>query len=146
MFPDDHKLPWAYPHVFPNPTPMLYDILMWYCSSSDNLVFMNNLGGTQGCSGAFTFCGGFSQSYSDASVSIWNLFLTRCFSFRRQRLNVMSGRRVRMKRMHARTSTHAYRCCGVSVILFSASQSWLGGEKHLSDEYACVSLFSASDS
>eukprot|EP00904_Undaria_pinnatifida_P006640 jgi/Undpi1/3105/HiC_scaffold_15.g06479.m1 len=39
----------------------------WTPTSSDNLVFMNNLGGTEGCSGAFTFCGGFSQSYSDES-------------------------------------------------------------------------------
>ena len=30
---------------------------------------MNNLGGTEGCSGEFTFCGGFSQSYSDETVS-----------------------------------------------------------------------------
>lgn len=38
-------------------------------SASDNLVFMNNIGGEPGCTGVWTICGGNSQTYSDASVS-----------------------------------------------------------------------------
>lgn len=48
-------------------------------SSSDNLVFMTNQGGSTGCSGEWTICGGSSQSYADASVSLD----ARCFFFQR---------------------------------------------------------------
>eukprot|EP00752_Nemacystus_decipiens_P009999 g8915.t1 len=39
----------------------------WTPTSSDNLVFMTNQGGSTGCSGEWTICGGSSQSYADAS-------------------------------------------------------------------------------
>lgn len=39
-------------------------------SSSDNLVFMTNQGGSTGCSGEWTICGGNSQSYADETVRV----------------------------------------------------------------------------
>ena len=37
-------------------------------SEGENIVFMKNLGGVNGCAGEWSICGGNSQSYADASV------------------------------------------------------------------------------
>lgn len=37
------------------------------------MVFMKNLGGVKGCSGEWSICGGNSQSYADASVSVLSI-------------------------------------------------------------------------
>ncbi|CAM9096280.1 unnamed protein product, partial [Hapterophycus canaliculatus] len=39
----------------------------WTPTTSDNLVFMTNQGGSPGCSGDWSICGGNSQSYADAT-------------------------------------------------------------------------------
>lgn len=52
-----------------SPRAMFARGLYFLCRTSSNLVFMNNLGGSTGCSGVWTICGGNGQSYSDQSVS-----------------------------------------------------------------------------
>lgn len=37
--------------------------------ASNNVVFMKNMGGSTGCSGVWTICGGSSQTFSDEDVS-----------------------------------------------------------------------------
>ncbi|CAM9230570.1 unnamed protein product, partial [Discosporangium mesarthrocarpum] len=39
---------------------------MWNPGSSENIVFMNNLGGLPGCAGMWSICGGNGQSFADS--------------------------------------------------------------------------------